>query len=419
MKSNFNEFFFSNYFNYLAYVGGWTYKTNNINTNRIIIFYQILCLVSMFASIALQLADLWRVSGNLDKVTYNMCTSVIVIDTTSKVVVLLNKTKIINKLRLNLWNDFYKYQDEDIEKLKNSITSELKRVSKMFHVAGLVFYPVWISVAYFSYLWGPRELPFPAFLPINHDDSLSYNLCFLLEIVLGTIILTAAIETNLIVFSLVLQMVLQYKILYRRILKVSDVYEGIHVDDDDDDDNDDVIPNYDYNAPNKKKEINFILKRKKTENYLKNIINRQLILSHYVKLFEFGFNHYFLVQITGGSTLVIMNGLHVIKMTYQLSSKIGHQAAYLFFIIVNFFFNCFYTSKLVEEFNSIGEAAYATSWYKMDANLQKYFLMIIIQAQKQPKITAGRFILMNLNTFLTMLRNTYSWLMLIRQFEIK
>lgn len=262
METHISEFKFSSYFNYLIYIGSWCLETEDPTKKKLYQAYQMLYFVLFFVSVAFQAIDLWSVTGNIAKMTFNMCTSVIVIDTLIKIIILLSKSDSLNKLRWNLWQDYHKFDDEEDSIIKEAAYAEIKFVSKVFHVAATVFYPICVMTAFFSYLWGPRELPFPAFFPIQPNNSMQYNIVFGLECGFGIIILTAAIEMDLIVFSMALQLAAQYKILCKNILKLNKICES--------------------DVESGKKEINEFLRREKTRKYIKKIITRQLDLAKWV-----------------------------------------------------------------------------------------------------------------------------------------
>lgn len=49
---------------------------------------------------------------------------------------------------------------------------------------------------------------------------------------------------------------------------------------------------------------------------------------------------------------------------------------------------------------NVGVAAYSTNWYLMDLDIQKDINMIILRAQNPPRLTAGRAMDLNVNTFM-------------------
>ena len=268
-ENNLSNSPFSKYFDYLTYVGAWEYKTKVRWIEIAFYTYRVFCFFVFAVAILFQLLDLWIAIGSLEKMTYNMSTSVIVLYTILRLIALLKKKKTVDKLRINLWNDFNKSDDETDETIKKMAVKRMDFAAKMFHIAAIIFYPVWIGFAYFSYLWGPRELPFPIYYPADYDDPVAYDVVFILEIISGAIILCVSIEINLLVFGILLQISAQYKILQKNIIKLGENYVFNY----DDENYESVEKNYYYYYSFEKRE-----KKLKTEASLKKIISRHLTL---------------------------------------------------------------------------------------------------------------------------------------------
>lgn len=50
---------------------------------------------------------------------------------------------------------------------------------------------------------------------------------------------------------------------------------------------------------------------------------------------------------------------------------------------------------------NVGHSAYGVPWYQMDEGLRKLLVMIILRSQRPPKITSGKFFIINLSTYLS------------------
>lgn len=259
MVSDITEFKFVKYLNYLTYVGGWPVVSENPLKTKLYTVYQMFCLICFFTIISSQFIDLWTVFGNLEKMTYNMSISMTVVTTGLKALIFLLKSDVLKKLQWNLWRDYNKFNEKEDEIFKNSAFSNLSLLANLFHASAYTVYCLCFIISFFSYKWGPRELPFPSFWPFSNENTKIYYMGFTLQFFIGLIPLGMAIETDVIIISFVNQITAQYKILHKDILKLEKAYdwESIH---------------------NCKREINCLLRVEKTKKYLKEIINRQITL---------------------------------------------------------------------------------------------------------------------------------------------
>ncbi|KAK6640933.1 hypothetical protein RUM44_012631 [Polyplax serrata] len=387
-ESELFKFPFSRQINVLFFLGVWALDSDNRWVTHAYGSYRLVTFLILVSCVMCQGIDFWMALGNLEKMTYNMCTSVVTLLTTIKLLIILQRSDSLRNMRKMLMRDYYGYSSPQDETIKRHALDEMNFISKTYLGALSVFLPICMLLGFFSYLWGPRELPFPSFFPINYDIPSQYNIAFLIEVYCGALIITSAILLDLVVFGVVLQIAAQYKILHKDILTLNEFYS-------------------------KENEVNILLKRDETVQYLKKIISRQKNLMRYVKKFEWCFNESIFIHILGGSILIIVNGLQVLKMSYTVNHKLIYEIVYLVLLIVDMYYNCHYMNILTLQCKSVGDAAYSIDWYEMDAGLQKYLLMVIMQAQRPPRITAGKLFVVDLNTFLSVGRHSRGLCMLV------
>lgn len=259
MESDISKFEFSKYFNYLTYIGAWPADTDNPIKMRLYKVYQMLCFVALYSTLTMQIIDFWIVAGNLERMTSNMSTSIATSITIYKITVLLWKKTRLDEFRHNLWYDYYRFNEEEDQIIKRASSDQMAFVAKTFHAIAIVFYPFHFLAVFFGYPREAKELPFPVELPINYDNPVALSVVWFLEFMLGLIVVVAVLGLDMFIYGVFLQLIAQFKILNKKILKLNELYD---LD----------------NLKNHGKEINSQLKRKKTKKFLKDVITRQLVL---------------------------------------------------------------------------------------------------------------------------------------------
>lgn len=259
MEPGVTKFEFFKHFNRLKFIGGWRLESENPIKSMLYKALQITCFVFLFTAITLQSIDFWLVFGDLKKITYNLSTSVIVIAAIGKIFIFFINSDVLNEFRLNLRSDYDAFDDEGDKVIKKAAIKQMKLLSSIFYAGASTFYIFTLTFAYFSYKWGPRELPFPAFMPFRQDDTKTYHQYFLIQAVLSFFVSVIIIEADLIVYGFFLQLIMLYKILNQKILRINKIDDA-------------------KNTNNGLREINLFLARREVEKKLKGILRYQVVL---------------------------------------------------------------------------------------------------------------------------------------------
>lgn len=69
---------------------------------------------------------------------------------------------------------------------------------------------------------------------------------------------------------------------------------------------------------------------------------------------------------------------------------------------------------LKTEMEEIGLSVYQSTWYNFPAKLTKYLIFIIMRSESPVTLKAGNFIVVNLATYLNILRTSFSYLSVLR-----
>ncbi|KAF3054499.1 Odorant receptor 184 [Nylanderia fulva] len=80
----------------------------------------------------------------------------------------------------------------------------------------------------------------------------------------------------------------------------------------------------------------------------------------------------------------------------------------------NFLIFCYIGELIVEEYSKIASAAYEVNWYDLPGHKALNLVLIITMSHYPPKLTAGKFCDLSLNTFSTVLKTSVVYLNLLR-----
>ncbi|XP_043466417.1 odorant receptor 4-like [Leptopilina heterotoma] len=106
--------------------------------------------------------------------------------------------------------------------------------------------------------------------------------------------------------------------------------------------------------------------------------------------------------------------LLVLCITVQQSSPILFDIlfilVFLTYMTANFYVYCYLAEKLQSESFAFAEAAYICNWYTLPPKKIKYFLLLIQRGRKPVNLTAGKFCIINLILFASIIKTSMGYL---------
>nr|XP_015839876.1 PREDICTED: odorant receptor 94b-like [Tribolium castaneum] len=118
----------------------------------------------------------------------------------------------------------------------------------------------------------------------------------------------------------------------------------------------------------------------------------------FVKEFENCFSLVVLSQFTGSMVAICFCCLQL-SMVDLVSMSALSSTIYIFIILGQFFFYCYYGSRLFEENNSLTNGIYMGQWYEYNIKLKKALIILMERSKVPMLITAGKILPLNLETF--------------------
>ncbi|XP_055323830.1 odorant receptor 49b-like [Sitodiplosis mosellana] len=125
----------------------------------------------------------------------------------------------------------------------------------------------------------------------------------------------------------------------------------------------------------------------------------------------------FVVQIMA-STLIICLTAFIATVTKDMTVFVKYLTE-MIAAFAQLLYWCWVGNKMFAESPDVAQAVYGCEWYQMDMKFKIATMHIIRRAQKPIRYQAGALFQINFNTFIAILRGSYSYCMLLKSFEIE
>ncbi|GJQ74197.1 hypothetical protein Trydic_g19108 [Trypoxylus dichotomus] len=131
-----------------------------------------------------------------------------------------------------------------------------------------------------------------------------------------------------------------------------------------------------------------------------------------VEKFEDLFNVLILIEVSG-NTLVICFGMYMSTVKIDINSRTTREITFTFAILTQVYFYCYYGNEITLAAESVAAACYDVNFVGTDLSFQKSLLLIICRSQRPMALTIGKFATLNIGTFISIMRASYSYYMVI------
>ncbi|XP_049878065.1 odorant receptor Or1-like isoform X1 [Pectinophora gossypiella] len=237
---------------------------------------------------------------------------------------------------------------------------------------------------------GARSFPFDMWMPVSPDRSPYYELGYAFQLL--TICMSAYMYFG--VDSVALSMVIfgcaQVDIVKDKILSIkSPLDPGV--------------------AKADKKKI-------MKENYkalIECVIQHQAIVS-FTELVENAYHTYLLFQLTGSVGLICMSALRILVVDWQ-SMQFFSILTYLSVMISQLYVCCWCGHELTATSEDLHKVLYKCSWYEQELGFKRVFLFMMTRAGQPMVLRAGHYIALSRQTFVAILRMSYSYFAVLNQ----
>ena len=83
-------------------------------------------------------------------------------------------------------------------------------------------------------------------------------------------------------------------------------------------------------------------------------------------------------------------------------------------LLIQLFAYSYVGEYLKTQTESVGNSVYFCTWYDMPKNVSKDIIFIIMKSQRPVLLTAGKFFVINMETYMSILKTSMSYLSVLR-----
>ncbi|CAG4953626.1 unnamed protein product [Colias eurytheme] len=143
-------------------------------------------------------------------------------------------------------------------------------------------------------------------------------------------------------------------------------------------------------------------------------------LHHYKSITEMAsllqdiFNTAIVVQFGIGGWILCMAAYKLVSLNV-LSIEFASMTLFIFCILTELFLYCYYGTELTVESERLASSVYAMRWLGTSARFRRALVLLMERARRPLRPTAARVVPLSLDTFLKILKSSYTFYAVLRQ----
>nr|UEN71224.1 olfactory receptor 41 [Gregopimpla kuwanae] len=114
------------------------------------------------------------------------------------------------------------------------------------------------------------------------------------------------------------------------------------------------------------------------------------------------------------STFVLCISIYTLSRMKEFTTKFIFVVVYTSCMLIQIFIYCWFGNEIILESKDVGNAAYAMDWTQLSIRSQKKLIVIMVRSLEPMRFTSGNIIL-SLDTFISLLKLSYSAFHLLQQ----
>ncbi|XP_044743851.1 odorant receptor 94a-like [Chrysoperla carnea] len=119
------------------------------------------------------------------------------------------------------------------------------------------------------------------------------------------------------------------------------------------------------------------------------------------------------------SSLVLCLNIYYLSTMKEMNSQASAVVSFTIVVLIQLFLYCWYGNKVYFKSMDFTDDIYMSNWQKCGAKIRKALCIIINRGQKPISITAGNFIPVRLETFISIVKTAYSALTLLQNMDVQ
>nr|AIT71988.1 olfactory receptor 16 [Ctenopseustis obliquana] len=236
-----------------------------------------------------------------------------------------------------------------------------------------------------------RNFPFKMWMPVKPEHSPQYELGFLFQLLTISMSAFMYFGVDSVCLSMVIFGCAQLEIIKEKLLSITSIAEK---------------------RANKPTEVNSILE----ENYrvlIECVVQHQAVIK-FVKLLENTYHAQLFFQLSGSIGLICMTALRILVVDWK-SVQFVSMVLYLSVMCSQLFVCCWSGHELTVISSELHTTLYQCCWYEQRAPFKRALLFAMMRMSRPLEFRAGRYVPLSRQTFVTILRMSYSYFAVLNQ----
>nr|UTN00904.1 odorant receptor [Semanotus bifasciatus] len=263
-----------------------------------------------------------------------------------------------------------------------------------------------------------RTLPYKAWFPVDLNKSPAYEIMFVVQASCLILYGLYICFLDSIAYGMMHHMSNQYLILrnilnrYVSIAKSIVLRENPNADTEDNYLKDVKLPEGIEIEPKLTAEVHEVIQR-----IVHYCARYHLEILNYCGRIENEFRYLMLVQFLSSLYILCLQLFQLSLVSNYLSFDSISMCLYLILMMYQLFCYCWYGNEILVQSSDFSTDIYNTDWLLTNSNTRKSLLLMMMRVQRPTMFTAGKFALLSLPTYMSIVRGSGSYFMVLRQMQ--
>ncbi|CAK1583297.1 unnamed protein product [Parnassius mnemosyne] len=370
----------------MKYLGVWVPHPNETFAHKC---YRIFMMTVQYLFLFFQIIYIvlvWGDLGAVSQASYLLFTQACLC---LKITVFQINADVVKDLLERMNSDIFKPQNEDHERILKWHAARIKRLLLAFMISSQTTCGLWALKPLFDDA-GSRNFPFDMWMPVRPEYSPQYELGYLFQLVTICISAYMYFGVDSVALSMVIFGCAQIDIIKDKILSIKTFEDKGQIS-------------------------------KKLAKYLETNYNKliECVKQHqgvvtFTRLVEDAYHTFLLFQLIGSVGLICMSALRILVVDWR-SMQFASIVTYLSVMISQLFVSCWCGHELTATSDELNTVLYKCAWYDQDMKFKRALVFVMMRMSKPMVLRAGHYVTLSRQTFVTILRTSYSYFAVLNQ----
>ncbi|XP_075983200.1 uncharacterized protein LOC142981288 [Anticarsia gemmatalis] len=298
------------------------------------------------------------------------------------------------QINMDMLRELLRLMDEDIMKPKNGThekilklqANRIKRLLLAFMISSQITCGMWALKPLFDD--AEKKFPFDMWMPVNPEKVVQYYIGYAFQLVTICISAYMYFGVDSVAFSAVIFGCAQIDIIKEKIMGITPVV-----------------------GKRGREAVEALSENYKT---LVDCLKHHQAVITFTELVENAYHSYLLFQLTGSVGIICMSALRILVLDWR-SVQFFSILTYLSVMISQLFVCCWCGHELTAISEDLHTVFYKCIWYEQDVKFKRDLCFAMMRMSRPLVLRAGRYILLSRQTFVAILRMSYSYFAVLNQ----